>query len=171
MIALEEVSYRVKDMQLLRGHHRGLRTGPDASDFRTERGGQVYADQADQRRAAAGHGQHPFGGYGPANPVARRAEAPAGTQKLLLLDEPLTFLDVYYQYDLMHKIRRFMADNPGLTVIGVVHDLNIAAKFADRIMLLQDGGVVAHGPAAEVLTAERILQVFRVVVEDRFRIR
>ncbi|WP_116126776.1 heme ABC transporter ATP-binding protein [Lewinella sp. IMCC34183] len=96
--------------------------------------------------------------------------AVADRPRLLLLDEPLTFLDIFYQYDLMRKIRDFMSGNPGLTVIGVVHDINIAAKFADQILLLRNGTVFAHGDPRTVLTEKSILEVFRVVIQDRFEI-
>ena len=96
--------------------------------------------------------------------------AEEGSSRLLLLDEPLTFLDIFYQYDLMNKIRSFMEGNPDLTVIGVVHDLNIAAKFADQVMLLKDGTIFAYGDPRDVLTVKSILDVFRVVVRNRFEI-
>lgn len=94
--------------------------------------------------------------------------AAAGKDRLLLLDEPLTFLDIFYQYDLMQKIKSFMQHHPDLTVIGVVHDLNIAAKFADKVLLLKDKEIVGYGNPEEVLTEKAILEVFRMVVEDRF---
>lgn len=93
-----------------------------------------------------------------------------GTSRLLLLDEPLTYLDIYYQYDLMNKIKEFMDSNPDLTVIGVVHDLNIAAKYADQIMLMKNSEVFSYGNTAKVLTEQHIFDVFKVVVEDRFKI-
>lgn len=89
-----------------------------------------------------------------------------GKSRLLLLDEPLTFLDIYYQYDLMNKIQGFMQANPDLTVIGVVHDLNIAQKYADRIMLVKKSEVFAFGNTKEVLTPENIYTVFRVKIEN-----
>lgn len=97
-------------------------------------------------------------------------QAVPGKSRLLLLDEPLTFLDIYYQYDLMKKIRIFMEENPDLTVIGVVHDINIAAKYADTIMLMDDAKLVKHGANQEVLTKENIYKVFKVKIEDRFEV-
>jgi iron complex transport system ATP-binding protein len=81
--------------------------------------------------------------------------------RYLFLDEPLTFLDIRHQIEFMKKVRRF-ADASDVVTVGVVHDLNLAARFADQIVLLNQGRVVAAGPAAEVLTAERIREVFGV---------
>jgi len=81
--------------------------------------------------------------------------------RYLFLDEPLTFLDIRHQIDFMKKIRTF-ADAPDIVTVGVVHDLNLAAQFADHIVLLNEGKVVANGTAADVLTKERIEQVFGV---------
>ena len=81
--------------------------------------------------------------------------------RYLFLDEPLTFLDIRHQIEFMKKVRAF-ADAPDVVTVGVVHDLNLAARFADQIVLLNHGRVVAAGIAAEVLTADRIREVFGV---------
>ena len=81
--------------------------------------------------------------------------------RYLFLDEPLTFLDVRHQIDFMKNIRAFTAGAEVVTV-GVVHDLNLAARFADHIVLLNEGRVIAEGTAAEVLTRELIQAVFAV---------
>jgi iron complex transport system ATP-binding protein len=81
--------------------------------------------------------------------------------RYLFLDEPLTFLDIRHQIEFMKKVRGF-TDASDVVTVGVVHDLNLAARFADQIVLLHDGRVVAHGSPAEVLTAERIRDVFGV---------
>jgi len=90
-----------------------------------------------------------------------RLDGPASSCRYLFLDEPLTFLDVRHQLDFMKKIRAFTAADDVVTV-GVVHDLNLAARFADHIVLLNDGRVIAEGTAAEVLTTELIQAVFGV---------
>lgn len=81
--------------------------------------------------------------------------------RYLFLDEPLTFLDIHHQIAFMKKVRGF-ADAPDVVTVGVVHDLNLAARFADQIVLLNHGRVVATGTAAEVLTTDRIRDVFGV---------
>jgi len=81
--------------------------------------------------------------------------------RYLFLDEPLTFLDIRHQIDFLKKIRAF-AEAPDVVTIGVVHDLNIAARFADHIVLINEARVIANGTPVEVLTAERIQAVFGV---------
>ena len=88
------------------------------------------------------------------------ARALAQQPQLLVLDEPTNHLDIRYQLELMQLITGM-----GLTVIVVLHDLNIAAQFCDRIALMQAGQVVAQGAPHEVLTAERIAAVFGVRTE------
>lgn len=90
-----------------------------------------------------------------------RHDGPTNSRRYLLLDEPLTFLDVRHQLDFMKKIRAFTAADDVVTV-GVVHDLNLAARFADHIVLLNEGRKIAEGTAAEVLTTELIQTVFGV---------
>jgi iron complex transport system ATP-binding protein len=89
------------------------------------------------------------------------ASATSSPRRYLFLDEPLTFLDIRHQIDFLKKIQRFTAA-PDVVTVGVVHDLNLAARFADQIVLLNEGRVVANGTPTEVLTAERIEAVFDV---------
>lgn len=77
----------------------------------------------------------------------------------LLLDEPLNNLDMAYARDLMRRLRA-LADDHGRTILVVLHDLNHAAAWADRIVCMRDGRVVADGAPAEILTAERLAKVF-----------
>jgi len=84
--------------------------------------------------------------------------------RYLFLDEPLTFLDIHHQIDFMKKVRDFASAADTVT-IGVVHDLNLAARFADRLLLLNDGRIAATGPPEDVLTADLIRQVFAVEPE------
>jgi iron complex transport system ATP-binding protein len=82
-----------------------------------------------------------------------------GACRYLLLDEPLTFLDVRYQFDFMNKIIQFIHQNK-VVVIGVVHDLNLAARFADTVLLLHQGKLLAKGTAEEVLTEKNIRSAY-----------
>ena len=84
-----------------------------------------------------------------------------GRFRYLVLDEPLTFLDVHYQFDFMHKLTALLK-NKDLVVVGVVHDLNLAARFADKIVLLHQGRVLADGDKEEVLTKENIKAAYRL---------
>jgi iron complex transport system ATP-binding protein len=84
-----------------------------------------------------------------------------GATRLLFLDEPLTFLDIRHQIDFMEKIRAF-ASQKDVVVVGVVHDLNLAAQFADRLILLHDGRILADGPTTDVLTEAHLRTAFGV---------
>jgi len=84
-----------------------------------------------------------------------------GATRHLFLDEPLTFLDVRHQIDFMEKVREFAAQQD-VVVVGVVHDLNLAVQFADRLLLLDGGRVLADGRASEVLTGENLRAAFDV---------
>lgn len=81
--------------------------------------------------------------------------------RYLFLDEPLTFLDIRHQIDFLKKIKTF-ASAADVVTVGVVHDLNLAASFADHIVLLNESRVVANGAPGEVLTSQRIEDVFGV---------
>lgn len=84
-----------------------------------------------------------------------------GSMRYLFLDEPLTFLDMRHQIDLMKKVRSF-ASQSDVVVVGVVHDLNLAAKFADRLILLHEGRILADGEKTDVLTPEHLRRAFGV---------
>jgi len=84
-----------------------------------------------------------------------------GKSRYLFLDEPLTFLDVYFQFEFMGKLRELLAAGD-LVVVGVVHDLNLAARFADKLLLLHEGRVLASGRGDEVLSRENIKTAFRL---------
>jgi len=81
----------------------------------------------------------------------------------LLLDEPTASLDLAHQAVLLAALKDFAAQGVGICV--VVHDLNLAARMADRILLMQGGAVVASGSPTEVLQVELIERVFGVSVE------
>lgn len=78
---------------------------------------------------------------------------------LLLLDEPTSALDIGQQQRLMRLLRR-LADQRGLAVVCVLHDLNLAARYAHRVWLMQQGRRIAAGPPGEVLGAGRLARVF-----------
>nr|WP_203615832.1 ABC transporter ATP-binding protein [Streptomyces sp. SID13726] len=83
---------------------------------------------------------------------------------VLLLDEPTTYLDLRYQVELLDLVRD-LADDHGIAVGVVLHDLDQAAAVADRIALLHEGRIVADGPPAEVLTAERLTAAYGIRVD------
>ncbi|MFE2642576.1 ABC transporter ATP-binding protein [Streptomyces nigra] len=83
---------------------------------------------------------------------------------VLLLDEPTTYLDLRYQIELLDLVRD-LADDHGIAVGAVLHDLDQAAALADRVVLLHEGRVVADGTPDDVLTAERLTGVYGIRIE------
>ncbi|ANG86403.1 iron ABC transporter ATP-binding protein [Microbacterium aurantiacum] len=77
----------------------------------------------------------------------------------LLLDEPLNNLDPRHAVGLLRLVRELAAER-GLTVVVVLHDINVAAQFADDVIAMRDGRVVHHGPVAEVVTAEKLSELY-----------
>jgi len=87
---------------------------------------------------------------------------------LLLLDEPTTYLDLSHQIDVLELVARLHAER-GRTVAVVLHDLNLAARYAQRLVAMKDGVVVASGTPHEVLTEQLLADVFDLearVIDD-----
>ncbi|MFY1631797.1 ABC transporter ATP-binding protein [Solwaraspora sp. WMMB335] len=87
---------------------------------------------------------------------------------ILLLDEPTTYLDLAHQIDVLELVDRLHREH-GRTVVMVLHDLNLAARYARQLIAMKDGEVLAGGPPAQVLTPELVEQVFGLrvmVIED-----
>ncbi|TDO27164.1 heme ABC transporter ATP-binding protein [Sediminibacterium goheungense] len=83
-----------------------------------------------------------------------------GYDRYLLLDEPLTFLDIQHQYQFMKMLLKIARENR--VIVGVVHDLNLAAQFADHLVLLHQGKILASGTPTEVLTISNITTAFNI---------
>lgn len=86
-----------------------------------------------------------------------------GTARFLMLDEPTSSLDIRHQLLTLNIARQFAADGGG--VIAILHDLNIAAMFADRIVVISDGQIVANGTPQKVLTDKLMRDVFEINVK------
>ena len=85
-----------------------------------------------------------------------------GLPRFLLLDEPTASLDLAHQHDCLRAVRALAAR--GLGVLAIVHDPNLALRYADEATLMRDGRVLASGPPAEALTAETLERAYRVPV-------
>ena len=81
---------------------------------------------------------------------------------VLLLDEPTTYLDLAHALDVLDLVDR-LHDEHGRTVVMVLHDLNLAARYADELVVMAQGRVVAQGPPGDVLTEELLLEVYGLV--------
>ena len=87
------------------------------------------------------------------------AMALAQQTDLLLLDEPTTFLDINHQVELLDLLTD-LNRHAGTTIVIVLHDLNLAFRYADRIVAMKDGSIVAEGAPTDVVTAEVITEVY-----------
>lgn len=96
------------------------------------------------------------------------AMALAQQTDILLLDEPTTYLDVAYQLDILDTLRRINHER-GVTIAMVLHDINMAARYADYVYALADGAIVAEGAPHEVVTPSVLAKVFGLecaIIED-----
>ncbi|WP_199084498.1 ABC transporter ATP-binding protein [Bosea sp. ASV33] len=89
------------------------------------------------------------------------AQALASEPNLLLLDEPISALDIRHQLEVMQIVRR-LTHGRRLTTIVILHDLNIAARFADRIAVMGRGRLVCHGAPKAVIEPAMVAEVFGV---------
>jgi len=92
------------------------------------------------------------------------AMALAQETELLLLDEPTTFLDINHQVEVLDLLTDLVQQR-GRTVVAVLHDLNLACRYADHIVAMRDGKIAASGAPAEVVTAELVKSVFGMDAE------
>lgn len=95
--------------------------------------------------------------------LALIARALAQEPALLLLDEPTTYLDIAHQVGMLDLLRRFNRQM-GLTVLMVLHDLNLASEYCDKLLLLFNGKVYKQGSPEEVLNYKTIEEVYKTVV-------
>ena len=89
------------------------------------------------------------------------ARALAQEAKVLLLDEPTSNLDVKYQREVMDSVRT-VVDQKGISACAIIHDLDLALRFCDKSILLNEGNIVCFGRTEDVLTSENIKEVFGV---------
>ncbi len=89
------------------------------------------------------------------------ARALAQKPRVLLLDEPTASLDVHHQIDILDRVQE-LAAGEGLAVVMAIHDLNLAARYCSRLLLLHEGRVWGSGPPRQVLTPENLHAVFGV---------
>lgn len=92
--------------------------------------------------------------------LAQIWQMPQQGSRILLLDEPISSLDIKYQFDFLHHVKEFL--NEKTIVIAVLHDLNLALNYADEILLLKEGRLFASGQPSEVLSPANISEVFQL---------
>ena len=92
------------------------------------------------------------------------ARAIAQTPEIILMDEPTLHLDISMQFDILDLIRNLSREK-GLTVVIVSHDLPMVARYCDRMILIHDHGIYAHGRPEDILTPENMRTVFNIDAE------
>ncbi len=90
--------------------------------------------------------------------MAQIWEQPEDNNRYLLLDEPIASLDLNYQHEFL-KITKEIAQQNTVT-IAVIHDINLALQYADTVLLLRNGNIIANGPPIEVITPENLFNLY-----------
>lgn len=117
--------------------------------------------QALERVGALHLAQRSFGGLsGGERQRVLIARALAQQAEYLLMDEPTNHLDIHFQHEVLHLVRDL-----GVTTIVVMHDLNLAARYCDRLLLLHEGSPQAYGEPEEVLEPSVLERVYRIGIE------
>lgn len=89
------------------------------------------------------------------------ARALAQETEIVMFDEPTSALDIRYEYEVL-QISHELAKKEGRTVVMVLHDLELAARFSDKMILINDGEITCQGAPSQVLTQEHMRQVYKV---------
>ncbi|GAB4097159.1 ABC transporter ATP-binding protein [Brachybacterium horti] len=145
-----ELPMTVADLVLLgRTPHRGAGRGREVAARALERVGALHLAGREVAQLSGGERQRVL--------IAR---ALAQEPEVLLLDEPTNHLDVGYQHEVLHVVRGL-----GLATIVVLHDLNLAARYCDRVALLHEGRLLASGPPSAVLQGPQLERVYAVGAE------
>ena len=92
------------------------------------------------------------------------ASAIAQQPKVMVLDEPTSALDIKYQIEILGILKR-LNNECGLTLILAMHDLHLASKFCNRLILLDEGKLVFEGPSKKVLTKEILEKVYGIKIK------
>lgn len=83
---------------------------------------------------------------------------------ILMLDEPISHLDIKYQIEIL-KLCKSLNQEKKLTIVTTLHDINLASRFSDYIVLMKEGEIIEYGKPEEVITTENILKVYELDVE------
>ena len=92
------------------------------------------------------------------------AMALAQKTKVLLLDEPSTYLDIYYQLEIL-KLIRSLNENYGITIVMILHDINHALYYSDQIIAMKDGHIIAQGSPKDAITRETLKEIYQVELD------
>ena len=158
-LADRTIPYRVRDLVMLgRIAHRKFYEPYNDDDVQA-------ADRALASMEMADYAERPYAGLsGGEQQRVLLAAALAQEPEMLLLDEPTSALDLGSRFRLMKLLRAFAVKRK-LTVVMISHDLELAARFAQRLILLNEGKIVADGGPADVVTPENIRSAYRCPAE------
>lgn len=134
-----------------------LRAAPDGGTVRADARAMAALERLDIADLAMRRLDELSGGQ---RQMVSLAQAIVRDPQLLLLDEPTSALDLSRQMRLLAELRKLAAE--GRIVVAVLHDLGLAAQWADRIVMLQNGRLHSDGPAAKVVTPAMLAQVYGV---------
>lgn len=95
------------------------------------------------------------------------AQALVQEPDILLLDEPTLHLDINHQFDLM-DLCRDLAKNRHLLIVIVTHDLMLAARYCDKVLIMQSGKIISVGPTSETITEELLAKVFHIKARVKY---
>ncbi|MFQ9401974.1 MAG: hypothetical protein ACLR1D_06500 [Dialister sp.] len=88
--------------------------------------------------------------------------------KILILDEPTTYLDICHQLEVLELVSKLNKEE-GLTVIMVLHDINQAIRYSSEIFVLEEGVIKRHGPPLDIMTSDAIAEIFEVDADIEIR--
>ena len=83
--------------------------------------------------------------------------------QFLFLDEPTTYLDIYYQYEILDLIKQLNTEH-GLSIVMVLHDINQAIQYSDTIIVMKDGKIVLKGKPEEIITQQMMADIYGIDV-------
>ncbi|MEI8352846.1 MAG: ABC transporter ATP-binding protein [bacterium] len=153
------VPYTVEEVVMMgRTASLGRFSSPTAADHQSVERALVYTDVADIRRSPLNELS------GGERQRAIVAMALAQEPRIILMDEATSHLDINHRLEIMQLVERLNRDN-GVTVLMISHDLQIAAEFSRRLIVLDHGRLVADGPPAEVLTEDTLRRVYHCDVQ------
>jgi len=92
----------------------------------------------------------------------------AQNPQIILLDEPTNYLDLKYQIELVEYLRKWASENRRV-VIGVLHDINLALRLSDNVIVMKDGAAAAFGKVGEVVTDSLLKSVYEIDVAGHMR--
>jgi iron complex transport system ATP-binding protein len=97
-----------------------------------------------------------------ARALAQLWTAPEKGCRYLLLDEPISSLDIHYQHQFLQIARQLAKEN--IVLVAVLHDINLAIQYADQLLFMKEGRLVKKGKPADIITAELVKEVFNIPV-------